>query len=80
MKVRLILPAVAFLFAVAGALANVTTKDVASIPAYPNASPCTQNGTCTENTALDQCETSSGVLLYKINGSVCNVILKGSRD
>jgi hypothetical protein len=76
--VKLILPAFAFLFAIAGALASVNVP--VSVPAHVMASICTSTTlTCTENPSRPQCTSGETALYQNINGA-CTTILKGDLD
>lgn len=80
-KVKMILPALAFVFAIVAAFAGSSTNLVQTDAYRQNSGTpaCTKLGKCTEIGEI-QCISSAAtgsVPLYKFNGSTCQVELNG---
>lgn len=78
-KVKMILPALAFLFAIVGALAAQSNKDFTIVRGYlpGSQSSCTDTEDCTDVVGA-VCRvgiTGTGAQLFKLNGSTCNTTI-----
>jgi hypothetical protein len=79
-KIRMFLPAIAIMFAVAGALAtNASPKSFADFDVSLDDDPCAKIGRCinTETTSI-VCEVNAGFQLYKVQTPTCPEVINGT--
>jgi len=79
-KIKMILPMVAFVFAVVAALAGESSKPLLVDAYIRNSSPCQRSGSCS-NVAGTTCQTGTfpNIITYaELSGTTCSTALSGT--